>query len=249
MFDATLGRAQVQPARLGQGAVLSIGAHVLVLGLVWASPRSARDVRKEPEVVFVMPKQAPPPPLGGARAQDKPRPETPRKTVKKNAMVMPSDKPPDRTPEPAEPQELAGEGGDPNGDPNGRPGGVPGGRGEGGSGAAGPIASPPPEPPPAPRPVIVPFDSAKMDRPVLRSGSTPEYPARARAARVEATVLVQCVVTTEGTLRSCRVLKGHPLLDDTVLSTLGGQRYRPALYAGKPISVNYVFTFRFKLQG
>jgi protein TonB len=248
MFDATLGRAEVQPARLRQGAVLSIGAHALIVGFFWVSPRSAPQVRKEPEVVFVMPKQAPPPPLGGGAVQNKPQPQAARKVARKNAMVIPPDKPLEKSPEPPEAQELADGGGDPNGVPNGRPWGTPGGTGEGGGSGTDPNAQPAPLPPSIPRPSVVPFDAAKMARPVLVSGSPPEYPSRARAARIEAAVLVQCVVTTEGTLQNCRVLKGHPLLDDTVLAALAGQRYRPALYAGKPIRVNYVFTFRFKLQ-
>nr|WP_240807687.1 energy transducer TonB [Polyangium spumosum] len=88
-----------------------------------------------------------------------------------------------------------------------------------------------------------------MGRPVLIGGpAQPPYPNEARSARVEGTVIAQCTITTEGRLRDCRILKGHPFLDSAVNTTLAQQRYSPMTYGGRPVSVRYNLTFKFKLQ-
>jgi protein TonB len=114
----------------------------------------------------------------------------------------------------------------------------------GGTGTALASAAPPP---PKPTMEVLPFGEG-MNRPVLASGPQPEYPQKAREAKVEGTMLVRCVITTAGTLRNCRVLKSLPFLDEPVLSALAQQRYTPVTFQGRPVDVEYVIPFKFKMQ-
>jgi protein TonB len=87
-----------------------------------------------------------------------------------------------------------------------------------------------------------------MERPALLSGPQPVYPREALAAKVEGMMLVKCVITTAGTLRSCRILKGLPYMERPVLDALAQYRYKPVVFQGRPINLEYVIPLKFKLQ-
>ena len=93
---------------------------------------------------------------------------------------------------------------------------------------------------------VLPF-GAGMTRPTLMSKVDPVYTREALAARVEGLMLVKCVITTTGTLQSCRVVKGLPHMDEAVLKALGQWRYTPVSYQGAPVSVDYVIPVRLVL--
>ena len=93
---------------------------------------------------------------------------------------------------------------------------------------------------------ILPFGEG-MSLPHLIDGPEPVYPRAAREARVEGTLLAKCVITTEGTLRSCRILKSLPFLDEPVLAALARRRYAPVMFQGRPVNVEYVISLRFEL--
>ena len=59
---------------------------------------------------------------------------------------------------------------------------------------------------------------------------------------------MKCVITTAGTLQGCRILKSLPFLDEPVLQALAQQRYTPVTFQGRPVAVEYVIPFKFKLQ-
>jgi protein TonB len=103
-----------------------------------------------------------------------------------------------------------------------------------------------PEPPPPP-PTTLLFDAGTMERPVLVAGPQPGYTTEARMARVEGVVVAKCTIGTDGSLRNCFIIKGLPHLDQSVLEALAQQRYKPVLYRGRPVNVQYVMTFRFNV--
>jgi periplasmic protein TonB len=248
VFESALGRSEVAPGRLGTGAILSIGAHALVVGAVLFFSGTKAPARTETPMGPIV--LLNPPPLlgtpGGPAKQVTPK-TTKRPRPNPKIVPIPPKEPPKTDPTEPEPpadtssestdnQEGPGNGGQPDGDPNGKIGGT------------GPVTNtpPPPEPPPTNTTLLW---TADMERPALLSGpSQPPYPREAMAMRAEGIVVAQCVITTEGTLQSCRIIKGHPLLDPAVHATLAQQRYRPVMYGGKPVSVRYVLTFKFKLQ-
>lgn len=256
MFEAALDKVDVERGRLGTGALLSVTAHVVVVGLLLVHPTTQREAPPEaPEVKLMI---SAGPPGGGGPAPRAPAgapPEVARREPRKRRaeiVLAPKQearraeeaKAPELDPgaEPAEGATGSGEGGTPGGGGDGPPGGGGlGGPGGPGSGIAQPA------PPPAPTTVTLPFLSG-MERPVLISGSQPVYPRQALMEKVEGLVLVKCVITTAGTLRSCRILKGLPYMDGPVLEALGHYRYKPVQYEGRPVNLEYVIPIKFTLQ-
>ena len=115
---------------------------------------------------------------------------------------------------------------------------------------AAPTAEPrgaPPVPPvaaPAPRvSTVLPF-GPDMTRPTLLSGEPLIFPREAQLAHVAGAIIARCTITTEGALRSCRIIKGLPFLDQPILDSLATRRYTPVLAQGKPVSVQYVFNLK-----
>ncbi len=56
---------------------------------------------------------------------------------------------------------------------------------------------------------------------------TPEYPEIARRMNISGTVKVELVIAADGTIRSAKVLGGHPLLADAVQKALRKWKYAP----------------------
>ena len=51
-----------------------------------------------------------------------------------------------------------------------------------------------------------------------------------------------------GKVTGVTIVRGHPLFDAVVLSTVRGWRYRPALADGKPVSVSKTVPIRFSIK-
>ncbi len=112
-----------------------------------------------------------------------------------------------------------------------------------GSTAPKPAATPVVE---APRDVV-PFGEG-MTRPVLMTPGRPiTYTREAIAARVEGVSIVRCVITAEGSVERCKVIKPLPFMDEAVVEHLQSQRFQPVTYQGKPVSVGYNFSVRLTL--
>ena len=92
----------------------------------------------------------------------------------------------------------------------------------------------------AARAPVIPF-GAGMDPPRWLSGSDPVYTREALAARVEGVAEVECVITTEGALTGCRLLRAIPHMGQAVLEAMTTRRYAPVLQQGRPVAVSYVF--------
>lgn len=100
--------------------------------------------------------------------------------------------------------------------------------------------------PEAPRDVV-PFGEG-MTRPVLiQPGKPITYTREALAARVEGVSIVRCVITAEGAVERCKVIKPLPFMDQPVIEHLQSQRFQPVSYQGKPVSVGYNFSVRLTL--
>ena len=88
-----------------------------------------------------------------------------------------------------------------------------------------------------------------MTAPSMISGPAPEYTPDAIDRGIEGTMQVRCVVSAQGTVRGCRVVKGLPFMNAAVIDALERRRYKPALANGKPVDVFYTFNIRLKLPG
>ncbi|MDI3287848.1 energy transducer TonB [Polyangium sp. 15x6] len=71
------------------------------------------------------------------------------------------------------------------------------------------------------------------------------YTPQALCNRVEGVMIVRCVITEEGAIEGCQVLKTLPYLEKEVVRTLESTRYTPVEFEGRPRRVSYTFTLRF----
>jgi TonB family protein len=86
-----------------------------------------------------------------------------------------------------------------------------------------------------------------MTAPAMISGPAPEYTADALDREVEGNMQVRCVVTAEGQVRACKVIKGLPFMSVAVVDALEQRKYKPALAQGKAVDVYYTFNIRLKM--
>ena len=76
----------------------------------------------------------------------------------------------------------------------------------------------------------------------------PAYPSAASAAHVQGEVKLEAEVGRDGSVVSTRVISGPPLLCDAAANALQQWRYRPYMYAGKPIATNATVVMDFQLN-
>lgn len=130
------------------------------------------------------------------------------------------------------------------------------GSGDGGSSAPEPaVVAPAAPPPPPPAPVLpqpkrpVPVSEGMTPPEPLVALVKPEYPADAKAAGLEGTVVVRYVVNEQGDVTDVRALKGPTQLHQVCVAAVKALRFKPALDAdGKPVSVVRYMKFPFKLR-
>jgi protein TonB len=242
MLESVLSRsAQRRP--LGRGAVLSLLAHATLIGIVVyvsSRPRVDENATSRAVTFFNPPPPPPPPPPAGGRSS--PSRSTPRKQLQKkpNTLVKAEQKPVE--PQPTPPEETASK--EAEGVEGGVKGGVAGGvvGGEVG-GVVGGVVGGQLGNPPRPSSGVLPF-GAGMTRPTLVTKREPAYPREALVAKIGGLMLVKCIITTEGSLRACRIVKGLPYMDQPVLAALAAWKYTPVLFQGSPVSVEYVIPVR-----
>jgi periplasmic protein TonB len=233
MFDSVLRRDTLPKRRYGSGALLGILVYVGVAAFaVWAQGRAQDEDRQDVAVTFVKPPPPPPPPPPpAAPKQSRPKPkENVPQTVLSQAIVAPTQVPDAKPPE-QEPPEAMAHGGVEGGIEGGEVGGVPGGI------VGGVVDS---------TDVRMEFDE-RMTQPEKLGGPDPKYSEKALEREVQGTMVVRCVVTVEGKVYGCRVLKSLPFMDRAVIDALERRRYKPATLGGRPVEVNYNFKITLRL--
>jgi periplasmic protein TonB len=76
----------------------------------------------------------------------------------------------------------------------------------------------------------------------------PDYPAIAKAARAQGTVVVQIIVGEEGEVVSANAVSGHPLLQQAAVAAVRQWRFSPTRLEGEPVKVTGTVTVNFKLE-
>jgi len=254
MFESVLKPRRAPRGRVLNGVAFAIAVHawLLVAMIARARPSQATEEPAPKAIDLVLASSPNPPPLGaggpppkgGGRPKSRPpsnafRPPNP--DARPAATAVPastavSDAPPT-------PGDDTGDG--PDGDPNGvdggtgtgDPNGVEGGTGTG-PGSAGPPATY----------TTLHIGDASLDQSTCQIGGQPPYPREALAAKVEGTVLTRCVVEPTGALSGCEVLKAPYSFEAPVKSFLATAHARPFTAAGKPVRVQCVFKFTYKLD-
>jgi TonB family protein len=76
---------------------------------------------------------------------------------------------------------------------------------------------------------------------------SPVYPPAARAARRQGLVILEAVITRDGSVGRVRVMRSAALLDQAVIDAVRQWRYAPTLYSGRPIEVVITAPMLFEL--
>ena len=68
-------------------------------------------------------------------------------------------------------------------------------------------------------------------------GATPVYPAVAKAARIQGTVVLSATISKAGAIENLQIISGPPLLQQAALDAVKTWQYRPYLLNGRPVEV------------
>lgn len=105
---------------------------------------------------------------------------------------------------------------------------------------------PPPPAPPAPRQVY--RVGGDIRAPQKIHDVAPRYPAIAQAGGIEGFVILEAVISEDGTVQNVRVLRGKPLLDEAAATAVRQWRFTPPLLNGEPVPVVMTVTVSFNLR-
>ena len=119
----------------------------------------------------------------------------------------------------------------------GMPGGVPPGE-EGGI-----VSNVPADPD---RPGVVRVSQGVMAG-LLVSKVAPDYPADAKQARIQGTVVMKVIVDKEGNVANIQLISGHPILAPAAIDAVKQWKYRPFLLNGMPVEVETQVLVNFTL--
>src|SRR5437868_9030006 len=128
----------------------------------------------------------------------------------------------------------------------GVPGGVPG--GQMGGVIGGIISSTPVAVPKvaAPQRVRV---SQGVSQGLLVRKVQPNYPPLARQARIQGQVVLQAVISKDGSIEGLRLVSGHPMLAPAAIEAVKQWKYKPYILNGEPVEVETQITVNFTLAG
>jgi TonB family protein len=71
----------------------------------------------------------------------------------------------------------------------------------------------------------------------ILSAPQPSYPMLASLTRMQGEVVMQAVISKDGTIENVHVIKGHRLLRGAAKDAVRTWRYRPYLVNGQPVEV------------
>src|SRR5438128_8956398 len=128
----------------------------------------------------------------------------------------------------------------------GVPGGVPG--GQMGGVICGIISSTPMAVPKVATPQRVRV-SQGVQQGLLIKKVQPPYPPLARQARIQGNVLLQALISKDGSIENLRLISGHPMLAPAALEAVKQWRYKPYFLNGEPVEVETQITVIFSLSG
>jgi protein TonB len=79
------------------------------------------------------------------------------------------------------------------------------------------------------------------------SGAAPQYPAIARVAGVQGTVVLGATISRSGTIENLHVISGPPMLISAAMQAVRTWRYRPYLLNDEPVAVETTVYVNFRL--
>ena len=235
MFDSIT--APRMKLRRGTSTAVSLALHGAAVAAAVAITYARAHMPRHEEPVAVTfrpppPPPPPPPPAGHKAKTPRPKPVTP-KVPPPAAIIQPKEPPKEE--KPPEAPEVEEEEGEETGEEGGVIGGVVGGVVGGVGTTVAPVSAPRLE-----------VDDATVHLTKL-SGPAIEYTEHALEREVQGLMIVKCVVTVDGLVFGCRVLKSLPFMDRAVVSALERSRYKPYLWNGRPVEIDITFKVRLTL--
>jgi periplasmic protein TonB len=79
--------------------------------------------------------------------------------------------------------------------------------------------------------------------------TVPQYPAIAKAARIQGTVVLAATISKSGSIENLRVISGPPMLVQSALDAVRSWRYKPYLLNDTPVEVETTVNVVFNLGG
>ena len=77
----------------------------------------------------------------------------------------------------------------------------------------------------------------------------PVYPALARQARIQGTVVLQAVISKTGDIEGLHLVSGHPMLAPAAIDAVKQWKYKPYFLNGEPVEVETTINVNFTLAG
>jgi periplasmic protein TonB len=78
---------------------------------------------------------------------------------------------------------------------------------------------------------------------------TPSYPALAKQARIQGSVVLQATIGKDGSIQNLHVLSGHPMLTQAAIDAVRQWKYKPYLLNGESVEVETTVQVNFTLSG
>ena len=75
----------------------------------------------------------------------------------------------------------------------------------------------------------------------------PVYPVLAKMARIQGSVRLEAIISTDGRIQNLQVLSGHPMLLKAALDAVAEWRYQPTQLNGEPVEVKTEIVVNFTL--
>ena len=83
----------------------------------------------------------------------------------------------------------------------------------------------------------------------ILSRPQPTYPAIAKSARIQGTVVLSATISKTGTIENLSVVSGPQMLTQSALDAVRNWRYKPYLLNGEPVEVKTTVSVNFTLGG
>lgn len=77
----------------------------------------------------------------------------------------------------------------------------------------------------------------------------PQYPALAKQARIQGSVVLQAYIGKDGKVDNVQVVSGPPMLAQAALQAVRQWRYKPYMLNGQPVEVQTMINVNFNLAG
>jgi periplasmic protein TonB len=105
---------------------------------------------------------------------------------------------------------------------------------------------PPPPRPPTPTRITI---GGNVQQAKAIDRVQPQYPAIAKAAHVQGTVVLHAIIAKDGTVQQLQLMSGPPLLVNAAMEAVRQWRYQPTLLNGEPVEVDTTIQVVFSLGG